>query len=416
MAKISVNDIRPGMRLATDLISDMGRFLLGKGTVLEEAHVRILKIWGIMALDVEQGSEETEAEAEAISPEALARAEDVLRHRFRQNDLEFPVTRQLHRICVERLARRIGRGLKLQNPAPDAADEEQVDLQVLGDRHHTRPEDVLGSGDMSLAAMPSILGELVDVINNPRSSALEIARVVEKDTSLAAKLLRIVNSPFYGFPARIDTISRAVTIIGSRQLTTLAVGVVAISHFKGIPSDLIDMRAFWIHSLMAGYAARLLASTTNTPNSERFFVAGLLHDIGRLIFYKLRPEGSAECLGAAKLLHEANHRMERKIFGFDHGVMGGVVFKSWNFPVVLENAVRYHHNPMRSPSFREAAMVHFADILAWAMDDSHLDLVIPPLNPTVWESLGLPAVSLPAMVEQLDFLFSQTAQHFLDEV
>ncbi len=403
------------MRLADDLQSDMGRFLLAKGTELDESHMRIMRIWGVTAVEVE--SEKMEEHAPEAPPAALASAQEIMRQRLRLNDLEYPAVKELFRLSSARLAQGVARNpgktkdIFSGRPSGSASGA----LERLEGKFRTTPEAVLGSGDVTLASLPAFLSELVDIINNPRCSALEIARVVERDTTLTARLLRIVNSPFYGYPSKVDTISRAVTVIGSRQLTTLAMGVAAIHSFQGIPEDLVDMRDFWRHSLMCGFACRILASYTNTPNSERFFVAGLLHDIGRLAMYKNRPKESAEALATAQALRESGERVERKLFGFDHGALGGHLLKTWNFPLVLENSVRYHHAPMGSPSFRETAMVHFSDVLAWALDQDGLETVVPPLNATVWESLGLPAVSLSAVVEQLEFLYNQTARYFLGD-
>lgn len=414
MPKINVDDVVVGMTLAEDLVTDQGRFLLGKGTVLQEQHMRVLKIWGVLVLEVE-GEEPAPAEPKEIPDEYLQRAQEAVHSRFRLNDLKFPVIDELAKICTHRLATRMVHGHDLPAAKKSKGQAGEVDLEALAEKFQATVDEVWSDKDESLATMPGNLSELVSTINNPRCSALEIARVVERDPALTAKLLRIVNSPFYGFPSKIDTISRAVAIIGSRQLTTLAVGIACITHFSGIPTDLVNMRTFWRHSLLVGFGSRLLATYMNTPNSERFFVAGLLHDIGRLALYRLRPAASAAILHAADALRECNHRVERKIMGFEHGVLGSMMLKEWLFPVMLENAVGDHHSPMTSPNFREAAVVHFADVLAWALDEEAGMHVVPQVNALAWESLGLSAFSLPSMVEQLDYLFTQTAGLFLGE-
>ena len=415
MTKIPIDQIKLGMKLATDLQSDLGRFLLARGTELDEGHLRILRIWGVLAVDVE--GDQDEPKAPDVSPTALAVAQEIMRQRLRLNDPEYPAIKELLKICSLRLAKKFEANPRAAEAFAASRPDQgaPAGLDALEGRFRTTPQDILGGQEVVLASMPALLAELVDIINNPRCSALEIARAVERDTSLTARLLRIVNSPFYGFPSRIDTISRAVTVIGSRQLTTLAVGVAAIHSFQGIPEELVDMRGFWEHSLMCGFACRILAGHTNTPNSERFFVSGLLHDIGRLALYKNRPRESAEALAAALAARESVERVERKAFGFDHGVLGGYMLKAWNFPFVLETSIRHHHAPMGSPSFRETAIVHFSDVLAWALAHARPENIVPPLNATVWESLGLPAVTLSAVVEQLDFLYDQTAKYFLSD-
>ena len=130
------------------------------------------------------------------------------------------------------------------------------------------PSSLVGE-DTQLASLPNIFMEITDVLSDPRSSAINIANVISKDPSLSAKLLKIVNSAFYNFPSRIDTISRAVMIIGSKQLSALALGTSIIRIFQDIPSDLVNMKSFWEHSLACGIGARMIASYKNIHNTEQ---------------------------------------------------------------------------------------------------------------------------------------------------
>ncbi|NIV98483.1 HDOD domain-containing protein, partial [Candidatus Saccharibacteria bacterium] len=138
---------------------------------------------------------------------------------------------------------------------------------------------------ITLPEIPSIVFELNEVIANPLSSAEDIAQVVNRSPSLTALLLKIVNSPFYGFPSKIDKISLAVTLIGTREISGLALGISLVSLFNNIPKELLSMYSFLRHSLACGIFSRILAAHKSLPQTEQLFVSGLLHDLGRLILY-----------------------------------------------------------------------------------------------------------------------------------
>ena len=138
--------------------------------------------------------------------------------------------------------------------------------------------------------IPSVVFELNEVISNPMSSAEQIAEVVNRSPSLTALLLKIVNSSFYGFPSKIGKVSHAVTLIGTREISSLALGISILSLFKNIPKNIFDMYSFLKHSLACGILSRVLAAHLNSSQTEQLFVSGLLHDLGRLILYIHFPE------------------------------------------------------------------------------------------------------------------------------
>ena len=118
------------------------------------------------------------------------------------------------------------------------------------------------------------------MLEDPNTTANDLGRVIGRDTGLTARLLKIVNSAFYGFQSRIETVSRAVTIIGMRELRGLVLAASAIEAFSKVPNKVLNMANFWRHSVYCGVVAQLLAERSNVLHAERLFVAGLLHDIG----------------------------------------------------------------------------------------------------------------------------------------
>ena len=202
--------------------------------------------------------------------------------------------------------------------------------------------------DIALPEIPSIVYELNEVIANPLSSADQMAQVINKSPSLTALLLKIVNSSFYGLPSRVDRVSLAVTLIGTRELSALALGISILSMFKKIPSSLLNMHSFLQHSLACGIVSRLLAAQKNMRQTEQMFTAGLLHDLGRLILFIYFPEETLSVLRDA--LENSTcllRRWRKKRLGCHHGHIGKYLLNRWRLPLILENAVCFHHEPRR---------------------------------------------------------------------
>ena len=268
----------------------------------------------------------------------------------------------------------------------------------------------------ALASPPTTYTRLVKTIEDPFSSAEKIAKVVSDDPDVTARLLRIVNSSYYGFPRRIETVSHAVALVGTDQLKDLTLATTVLRAFGGLPSELIDMEAFWKHSVACGLVARLLAYRRREPNPERFFVAGLLHDIGRLILYLKLPKESAVLLEEAKRSGELLHVLEQKFLKFDHGDVGAALMEAWNLPEVHRATVRYHHRPSGASSFpAEVATVHVADVVANSLGlGTSGGLFVPPLEEEAWDLLGLPVDVLRPLVEETEQRYGDTVKFVLE--
>ncbi|MDC9724486.1 MAG: HDOD domain-containing protein [Gammaproteobacteria bacterium] len=272
--------------------------------------------------------------------------------------------------------------------------------------------EALVNKSLELVSPPTTYTQLNDLMNDPNSSADDISSVINTDPALATRLLKVVNSPFYGFPSQINTISRAITIIGTRELIHLVLATSVINSFNGIPSSLININEFWRHSLACAIAAKQLAMKCGQRAAERFFLAGLLHNIGSLVIYQSMPELAREAINGAKFGNEVIYLSEQRIIGFDHTEVGHALVKAWRLPSSLEEVVRHHHTPTESEEFSlEVAIVHIADIMVSSAQLGHSgDHHIPPLDPKAWELLGLAPEVLPEILQhvttQLDDLTS----------
>jgi len=220
-------------------------------------------------------------------------------------------------------------------------------------------------GSVKLATLPEVFTKINEMVDDPSSSASDIGKFISQDPGLTARLLKIANSPLYGFPSRIDTVSRAITIIGTRGLRDLILATSVINNFTRMPSDHIDMQKFWSHSLYCGVIARLIAVKCNALHTEPFFVSGLLHDIGQLIILNKLPEMSRETQMRANDGAIALNEIEQEVIGFDHAKVGAELLRDWRLPETIIDSTEYHHEPGKAElSPLGASIVHIASELA----------------------------------------------------
>ena len=256
-----------------------------------------------------------------------------------------------------------------------------------------------------LGSLPAIVYRVFEVMDDPKSTASQIGKVINDDPALTARLLKLVNSPFYGFSAKVDTVYRAVALIGHKELRSVVVAASAIKVFDGIPSELVDMPAFWKRSLMTAVVSRVLAAFKREKEIERFFIAGLLHDIGSLLMYLQLPEEMTEAL---RQQEEGANRaeVEKQLLGYHHAEVGGALLKKWNLPPLICQAVGYQLTPEQSPEAGRAAAQLLS--LAKAIVDCHLDTDTRDeadscsVDEALWAANGLDASMLPTILEKVE--------------
>jgi putative nucleotidyltransferase with HDIG domain len=214
----------------------------------------------------------------------------------------------------------------------------------------------------------------------------------------------------------VETVSRAVTLIGTKELGILALGITVMTCFRGIPGDLIDMKLFWRHSVACGIAARIMADQKKIPNTERVFTAALLHDIGRLVAYKYMADEAAEALLQARFQNATLLRTEAELLGFDHASFGADLLNEWRLPVSIENCVRRHHDPMSSSDPLEPAIINLADIMAVALRiGSGGENFVLQLDPEAWNLLDFSKNIFAALIKQIDRQVEELTRIFVDE-
>lgn len=268
-----------------------------------------------------------------------------------------------------------------------------------------------------ISSLPLVYTRVQEAVNDPHSSNRDLANIISEDPGLAARLLRMSNSPFFGFASKIDTINRAVTVIGTKQLCDLVLATSVMRLFHGVSPELVCMESFWRHSVACGVAARILATYRREPNVERFFVAGLLHDIGRLIIFMQIPEIALKVLQEAHSRAALLYEVESEMLGFDHAAVGGALLTQWWLPEHTVEAVAHHHRPSDSPNEHiDAALVHIADLIVNAMCiGTSGERFVPPLDLRAWERIGLPVSVLAPTLTQLERQYSEAISVIMPE-
>ena len=393
MGIIHINKLKPGMVLDEEVRDINGRLLLKKDKQIQTAHIRVFKIWGVTEVNIRGSNSSKDASVSSVDPEQIEKIKQNTLDLFRHVDLDHPANKEIFRISI------------LFRSKYDLSHQESKISLPESDLQRAKAENdflqKLEQENISLPEIPSIVFELNEVIANPLSSSEDIAQVVHRSPSLTALLLKIVNSPFYGFPSKIDKISLAVTLIGTREISGLALGISIISQFNNIPKEILSMYSFLRHSLACGIISRILAAHKSIPQTEQLFVSGLLHDLGRLILYSYFPEESLNILGRARLSNKLLYQQETDYLGCNHTHLVKQLLQQWKLPMVLENNVFYHHNPSEAQQPIPATLVHLADVITNSLGiGTSGERYVPPLDNAAWENLGLSPTCFDVVVKQ----------------
>lgn len=268
-----------------------------------------------------------------------------------------------------------------------------------------------------LPTLPAVVVELLKMLEDEKTQARQIADLIAHDPSLSAKVLKLVNSSYYGLSKKVSTVSQAVVILGFSAIRSVVVGASVIQAFSkpGVHEGYFRAEAFWDHAVSVAAAAQFLARTTEMPRSEDGFTAGLLHGCGLLILDQYFPELMASVQDRVEQDEVPLSEAEELEMGFDHADLGAHLLQTWGLPDQIVDAVKFHTNVDRHPGdMRMAACVHIADIVCRGLGYGDAgEPTIPPIDPTALESLGLTAASFPVILPPLDEAVERAAI-FLD--
>jgi HD-like signal output (HDOD) protein len=229
--------------------------------------------------------------------------------------------------------------------------------------------DILKKLDMveNLPTLPVIVQQVQKLIENPNSNMSQIALIITRDQSIAARVVRLVNSAFYGLGNKISSIQQAIMLLGLNTVKNLVIGVSVVKTFEGgNKATLFDREKFWLHSFACATGARLIAKKLNRDEPEDFFMAGLLHDIGILVLDQFFHDEFISVVQQTVRTKMELTEVENSLLGITHCEIGEFMAAKWRIPEYLVLAIRHHHKPalveLETENLRFiAAAVHIAD-------------------------------------------------------
>lgn len=391
MQRVNVDDLSCGMVLAEDVVSKNGRMLLAGGAVITTSQLRILRIWGVTSVAVADGREgmavppgdSNPADGGlAPRPEIPDAVRRLLDERFAIAGREQGAVAEIHQFCLRQYA-----DAARCPPSPPATPPPIGQTDTVLPPAPESPQALLAD-EPSLASFPDIYFRLQAALNDPQASTGHIAGIVGTDPSLAASLLRLANSPLYGLSRPIDSLARGVMLIGADELAQLVLGVTVLDRFKDLPNACLTMRQAWEHAVGCGVLARVLACHVGGLVQETFFVAGLLHDIGRLVLLRRLPRHMARIMALAWTERMPLYAAELAVLGFTHAAVGEALLERWRLPPQLSEAVGGHHGG--DVMSLDAAIVHVADAAAVAAGFGfNGSPLVPPVSALALDALAL---------------------------
>ena len=249
-----------------------------------------------------------------------------------------------------------------------------------------------------LPTLPPVLDQVSRLVEDPESSTDQIAKVIGMDQVLSAKILKMVNSPIYGFPGRISSIQHALVLLGFNVIRGV---IISTSVFDVMNQSMAGM---WEHSVGAATAARTIAERAGFKDPEEFAVAGLLHDLGKVVA-AVQMQGLKDELDALVRQEDLTYfEAERRVLGFSHDMIGAWLAGHWNLPVNIKDALSHHHKPLLARFYPQyASVAHVADFCVRLLEfGDGGDQGVPRLEKGALKLLGLDGRALLACVQDLE--------------
>ncbi|MEN7343879.1 MAG: HDOD domain-containing protein [Pseudomonadota bacterium] len=275
------------------------------------------------------------------------------------------------------------------------------------------PEDLAAEVDQ-LTSFPDIAYRISDLLDDEHSSAWDIGALIEQDPALTSALLRLANSAFYNSGVPVNVIDRAVTVVGAREVRDLTFGICTKNAFEDLDAHGAALTEFWSHSLRCAATARTVADSLSIRNRDSLFMAGLLHDIGKLAMLCQCKDQSLEVtrLMESESVKQDTIAAERHVFGFDHTDVGAALMELWKLPSYLREVSKHHHLPEDDEKSNQTVdIVHVADRLTVLMETKPSDSLVPlRIAPQAQQRLKLETETMPTIAANAQALVTELTQ------
>jgi len=275
--------------------------------------------------------------------------------------------------------------------------------------------DIVRGKDTQLPTLPVIVDNILTAARDERTSATDLAGFITKDQAISNKILKLSNSAYYGLMKEVDSIPRAITVIGFNEVIGLTIGMSVFSSMgKNDMNGLLDMKELWLHSIACATAARKVAQKTRSSEADKIFLNGLLHDMGKVIFAMYLPDEYGEVFEKAKASGMPLYRTEKEILGTNHALLSGLLMKKWHFPDSLLLPSRFHHSSVSCDSaYQEHAMiVEFADFLSQKAEIGYGGNPVLPKVKKISGRLGVSSEEMEMFVTELKDQRSEIEEFF----
>jgi len=273
-------------------------------------------------------------------------------------------------------------------------------------------ERIVSSLD-KIPTLPVIYSKLGKLLQSPDTTIAAVSNIISEDQVIAAKVLKFVNSAFYGFPQRVGSLQRAIVILGFNTIKNLVFATSVFDMFRGMETgNAFDKKKFWKHCIGCAVASRVLAEAADLRNPEEVFTGGLLHDIGKLVVAVHYPEKYSNVVNEVQRTGTPMVEAERKIFSYDHCQVGSALAVQWRFPPDTALMIGSHHLADGAvPTRKDIAAVHIGNILCMALGlGSGGEKKLANVNPKAWELLGLSLSSLELIMDKTVKLYGENTE------
>ncbi len=258
----------------------------------------------------------------------------------------------------------------------------------------------------SLPTLPTIVENVITLIDDPKTSSDSLAKTISSDAPIVSKILKLVNSAYYGLPRKISTLTQATVLLGFNTIKNLVLtaSVFAIFNHKNNGNSLsFDREKFWEHSLGCAVASKVLSKKICLGLPEEGFIAGLVHDIGKIVIDEFLHQDFIEILNKIKNNNVSIREAENEVLGVDHTQIGKWLCDKWNFPLHIQDSVEYHHSLKFCRDNRKmAAIIHVADAITKSQNIGYSgDDQEPNIDPLSWEILNITEGDLSEIIPEV---------------